>query len=472
MSADALNELYKRYEREAYLCDDSWAYYDACFRLKTVGIQVPEELASYESVMGYPRMYVDAITHRLIVDSFRLVGSDAVLAALLKAWKHNDMERESQLAMRESLIFGRAYVTTAAPTKRDETDQAVIRAESPLSMYVSIDQRTRRPDAAVRIYAEGPIEYPNRDEYATLMLPNRTEYWARKSKGEWRKDLDTVHHNLGFVPVEVLSNRNSLRDLSGSSIITPELRSITDASSRILMNLQAASELMAIPQRLLLGITREKLIEAAGGVEYLPQLYYNRILGLGDSDVKATQWDAAELHNFTQVLEYFTRIIGAYTGLPPQYLSFSSENPPSAEAIKSAETRLIKTCEQKHGFFGPTWCNVLRNSQKVMRKSASGLEDLEAIWINPSTPTFASQADAVVKLAATQVPDGRALIPLERARRDLKYTVEELKEMELMDKANPVLQLSQLLEAPQHPALPGDNSNDTSRSVRGSNGSE
>ncbi len=59
---------------------------------------------------------------------------------------------------------------------------------------------------------------------------------------------------------------------------------------------------------------------------------------------------------------------------------------------------------------------------------------LETVWRDPSTPTIAQRADAVVKLVQTGV------LPIEQAREDLGYTQEQrdrMLEMDARAKSNP-----------------------------------
>jgi hypothetical protein len=242
-----------------------------------------------------------------------------------------------------------------------------------------------------------------------------------------------------MVPVIPLPNRTRLSDLYGSSEITPELRSVTDAAARILMDMQGTAELMAIPQRLIFGVKPEDLGVNPETGEKLYDAYMARILGFEDADAKAQQFSAAELRNFVDALDALDRKAAAYTGLPPQYLSFSSENPASAEAIKSSEARLVKKTERKNKIFGGAWEQAMRVAHKVMNGSVpSDMYRMETVWRDPSTPTYAAKADAAVKLFG----NGMGVIPKERARIDMGYSITEREEMRAWDKEdNPMGQL-------------------------------
>jgi hypothetical protein len=262
----------------------------------------------------------------------------------------------------------------------------------------------------------------------------------------WRL-VSRVRHDLGVVPVVPLPNRTRLSDLYGTSEITPELRSVTDAAARIMMDMQGTAELMAIPQRLIFGVKPEDLGVNPETGEKMYDAYMARILGFEDPDAKAQQFSAAELRNFVDALDALDRKAAAYTGLPPQYLSFSSDNPASAEAIKSSESRLVKKVERKNRVFGGSWEQAMRIAHKVMNGDIpSEMYRMETVWADPSTPTYAAKADAAVKLFA----NGLGVVPKEQARLDMGYSITEREQMRRWDEEeNPMGQLAQLYGPPR-----------------------
>jgi len=369
-------------------------------------------------------MYVDSIEERLDLEGFRLADDDATVDRLTDWWKANQLDEESGLAHIDALVYGRSYVTVGAPGPLDEPGVPVIRVESPLDMHVETDPRTREVTRAVRVY-ENPNE--KSEQWATLYLPNETIY-LKQFGGEWVVDpaLPKVVHNLGVVPVVPILNRERLSDRQGKSEITPEIRSFTDAASRIMMDMQAAAELMAVPQRILFGVEGDSLAPNGTPSEVL-SAYMAQILAVPNEAGKATQFSAAELRNFVDVLEELAKHVASYTGLPPQYLSFTTENPASAEAIRSAESRLVKKAERKARMFGGSWERVMKLALLVIDGSAPlNVSRLEAHWRNPATPTYAAMADGVVKLYAA----GQGVITKKRAREDMGYSAEEIAKME------------------------------------------
>lgn len=422
------------------LCE-SGDYYEARATPSSVGLSTPPEMRCLASAIGWPRMYIDSIEERLDVEGFRLAGNSDTIERMLDWWQANGLDEESSLAHIDALVYGRAYVTVAAPGPKDEPGVPIIRAESPRHIYAETDARTREVTRAIRLY-QRPATAPYEDttQWATLYLPDMTVP-LRLDGAKWVQDGRIVKHNLGMVPVVPLINRERLSDREGTSEITAEIRSFTDAASRTMMNMQAASELMAVPQRVLFGVSAEDIVGDGSEREIL-DAYMARIIAFENETGKAFQFSAAELRNFTEVLQELSKHVASYTGLPPQYLSFSSENPASAEAIRSSESRLVKKCERKARMFGGAWEQVMRLAVKVIDGEVPNeLYRLETLWRDPSTPTFAAKADAVTKLYNA----GNGLIPKGWGRIEMGYTAEQRAEMEEMDEDEPTGMLGKML---------------------------
>lgn len=432
------------------------AYYDSKYRLESIGIGTPPEMRKLNVAIGWPRMYLDSIEERLDVETFRLSGKADPIERLTDWWKYNRLDEESSLGHLEALIYGRSYITVSAPGEGDHPDNPLIRVESPLNLYAEVDPRTQKVKRALRRY-KGPAG--SLDEYATLLLPDDTIQLRRSSGAMSRWTVESrVNHKLGRVLVVPLLNRERLSERDGRSEITPEIRSMTDAASRVMMNLQSAAELMAVPQRVIFGADAES-IAGTGSQREILDAYYARIIAIENEAGKATQFTAADLRNFVEGLEQIAKHVASYTGLPPQYLAFASDNPASAEAIRSAEARLVKKAERRARMFGGSWEEVMRLAVLVMDgKIPDDYYRLETVWRDPSTPTFAAKADAVSKLYNS----GNGIIPKERARMDLGYSAEERAEMAKQDDAEPVARLNALVGAPipgqpRPPATPPPN---------------
>jgi hypothetical protein len=271
---------------------------------------------------------------------------------------------------------------------------------------------------------------------STLYLPGQTIVWIKDENGDW-VIYSQITHGLEMVPVIPIANRTRLSDLTGTSEITPEIRSCTDAAARIMMDMQATAELMAIPQRLIFGAKPQEVGVDPETGQKLFDAYIAAILAFEDPQGKASEFSAAELRNFAEAIAVLDKKVASYTGLPPQYLSAQSDNPASAEAIKASESRLVKMVERKNKIFGGAWEQAMRVATKVMKGGdiPPDMYRMESIWRDPSTPTYAAKADAAAKLFA----NGLGVIPKERARIDLGYSITEREEMKKWDEEENVV---------------------------------
>jgi Phage portal protein, SPP1 Gp6-like len=440
------------------------SYYTGQSRPEAIGIAVPPEMRKLLGQVGYPRLYIDAVSDRLSVEGFTIGdtaegGSDKsqkVADMLWDWWQANDLDTESILGHTESLVHGRSYITIAAPDPAVDLNVdptvPIIRVESPATIWANVDPRTRQVTQAIR-YVTGAPGSPKEGQKvaATVYLPLQTVAYIVDDTGQWQI-IQQIPHNLGIVPVVPMFNKTLLSSIYGTSEITTELRTVTDAASRILMDMQGAAELMAIPQRILFGVKPEDIgvDPTTGQSQY--DAYMARILAFADPEGKAFQFAAAELRNFGDALDQLDRKAAQITGLPPQYLATTSDNPPSAEAIRAAEARLVKNCEQKTKIFGGAWEQAMRVAYMVMNGGAQTLPPeflrMESVWTDPATPTYAAKADAATKLYA----GGLGVIPKERARIDMGYSVAERQEMTVWDEQENPMGLLGAVAGPQFAA--------------------
>lgn len=413
--------------------DENNSYYDADQRLKAIGVAVPQAMRVLLARVGWPGQYLRNLADRSTLEGFRMGGKPD--DRLWQWWKDNRLPAESRLLHIEAMKHGRAYASIAAPDRTDplaDPETPLIRVESPKNMWVEEDPVTRRVRHALRVY-KGPNEAQARR--STLLLPDATLLCSREGvTGPWKVDR-AIEHGLGAVPVVPFYNNVDLHERKGHSEMSQPLRDFTDAASRLFMTMATAAELLAVPQRLLLNVAEEALKVDPADSGAVLELYLSRIITVDSDNAQAFQWAAAELRNFVDGLQEVTRFAAAETGMPPEYLALTSDNPASAEAIQASESRMVKNAENKNVVWGDGWEQVMRISLLVMDGAVTpAARRLESIWRNPATPTFAAQADASVKLATSSTPDGRPVMHVEQVRSRVGMSPEEQEEAKRLDK--------------------------------------
>lgn len=466
--ADLIEDLESRLAGQIAAGDRDYGYYDARARFTAQNPYTPPELRRViEASVGVCRLYIDAVEERLDVEGFRLAEDkqdDDGMKRLWDWWQVNGLDEESPLAHIDAMIYRTSYVTVTEPGEDDVPDVPVIRVESPRDMVAYTDPRTRKVTRAWRLYRpepmvnqDGAVSAEDQVQHGVLYLPEGI-YYKRRDKPDrpWYPDPERadVPNKTGEVPVVPMPNKPRASQLGGSSEITPELQRITNVASLVLACMSDAAVIMAGPQRVAIGTDLKELGETPTEIH---RAAMGRILGFADPDVKVQQFAAAELRNYVEALGELWKQAAAYTGLPPQYLSYQSDNPASAEAIKASESRLIRKVERKQRTFGGAWERVMRLAIKVMDgEIPDEYYRLETQWRDASTPTDAAIADAVYKL----YDKGEGVIPLEFARRKLGYTDEERREMAELDKQKPPTLASALVGAAG--TTPADSSADSS----------
>jgi hypothetical protein len=408
----------------ADLLRDRWAlqlrdaYFNGEQLVRDLGISIPPQLRGLHTVIGWPRVGVESLEERLDLEAFRWAdGSDSTdLAEIADA---NDLFDESSLAHLDALVYGREYLAIGSGDC-DGDCPPLISAESPLDMTVMWDARIRMSTAALReCAADTYIESGPEERMLVLYLPDQTVMALPTASGGWEV-VDRDMHGLGVVPVVRMANRQRTADRIGRSEITPEVMSITDAACRRLMGMEVAAEFFGAPQRYILGASESAFQDAEGNALDAWQTYIGRMLGLErdeNGDIPTVgQFPAHDPSGMTKIIDLYARIMSSQFGLPPHMLGYTTDNPASADAIRSTEAKLVKRSERRIRRFGAAWQQAMRLALWVRDgEPPDKARRIETVWRNPATPTVAAQVDATVKLVQAGVLPADSDVTLEMA---------------------------------------------------------
>lgn len=388
-------------------------------------------------VIAWPLMVVDSLDERLDVEGFRLPDQDSGDDDLWRVWQENNADEESQLAHVDALVMKRSYI--AVGTNEDDADTPLMTFESPLEVFADVDPRTRRVRAALRRWVD-THDSPARatESYATLYLPDRTVFYEMAGAGiggtgtlptgVWR-ETDRDEHGLGQVPVVPIVNRARLADRWGRSEFAPILP-LAHAANKIATDMMVAAEFVALPLRAIFGVGPDDLEDIQGNKLTALQAMLGRLLTMPDPDgtAKPFEFRSADLSNFHATVDALAKLVVSITGLPPHALGFTTDNPASADAIRSAESRWVKRAERKQRAFGGAHEQAMRLVRRVQTGAWDpDLKRLETVWRDASTPTVAQSADAAVKKYQA------GIVPLPQVRRDLGYSDAQIALMQEQD---------------------------------------
>jgi hypothetical protein len=429
-----VNYLSLRHDAERQELEALDRYYEGTQPLTYMHPEIFREIGDriQPVIIAWPQLVVDAIEERLDVEGFRLPDEGEGDKDLWRVWQANNMDEQSQLGHVDALVMRRYYLTIG--TNEDDANTPLMSAESPLEVFADIDPRTRKVRAALRRVLEQDTLTQQSERYATLYLPDRTVWYVHD--GGWR-EIDRDEHKLGEVPVVPVVNRarlqSSRRDRNGNVVRygTSELAPIlplSDAANKLGTDMMLAAEFHALPLRGLWGVTPEDLQDQDGNPQTALQVIMGRLLALENPDGQHFEFKAADLKNFHESINQLAQLVASISGLAPDYLGLSTDNPPSAESRKAGEVRLIKRAERKQRAYGGSY----EQAGRIVRRLLDGDWDpryrrLETRWRDASTPTVAQSADAAVKKFQAKI------VSLGQTRRDLGYTDAQIALMERED---------------------------------------
>ena len=369
------------------------AYYDGTQRLFQLGISIPPQLAGIRTVVDWPRICIDPLVQRCVVDGFRLPTETDIDDELQQHWQANNMDAEAPLCFLDSLIYGRGYMIVGAPDLPG--DSPVVTVESPLNMTLNWDPRTRATTAAYQCYeVEGIFR-------AALYLPDQTIFMSRDQANPWVID-DRDQHGFGEVPVVRFSNRQRASDREGRSEITPAVMNTTDSACRSLLGMEIAREFYSIPHRYVLGAKQSDFIDADGNAKTALGMAMSKFIAFErDSAGNAPtvgQFTAFDPSVFTKIIDEHAQLMASYTQFPPDWFGqVSKSNPASADAIRSAQDGVNRRAVQvQEQFSTPLECvqglvwRFANNGDPLPKPMAR----LETDWVDVATqtPTATSQA--------------------------------------------------------------------------------
>lgn len=372
------------------------AYYEGTQRLANLGISIPPALAGIRTVVDWPRICIDPLVQRCIVDGFRMPGATDVDDELWQHWQANDLDAEAPLCFLDALVYGRGYMIVGAPDSPG--DSPIITVESPMNMTMTWDPRTRRPTAAYQAYeVEGMYR-------AVLYLPNVTISMSRTTADAWAVD-SRDEHNFGEVPVVRFANRMRAGDREGRSEITPAIMNTTDSACRSLLGMEIAREFYSVPHRYVLGASESDFTDAAGNSKSALEMVMTKMLAFErDEEGQAPtvgQFQAFDPSVFTKIIDEHAQLMASYTQFPPSYFGqTSTANPASADAIRVAEAGIDRRATQVQNQFS----DPLEQVQRLVWRFANGgaqvpaeMRRLETDWVDARTPTPSGTADAMFK---------------------------------------------------------------------------
>lgn len=364
-------------------------------------------------VVNWPRTVVDSLEQRLDVEGFRTSPDSTSDAELWRIWQANNLDEASEQAHLDALVTGRSYVMVwASPDPRTPR----ITIESPLQTIVERDPATRQVVSGLKRwrdldgYGHALVFTAATVEEYTTRNPLMESTSLDTGPGLWELTR-TTPNPLGIVPIVPLVNRARVLHPDGESELS-DVMPLADAVNKLATDMLTSAEYHAQPRRWITGLVdarsgRDQAREVGDAVEQVWENARASKLWIAPGpDTKFGQFPEASLDNFIGAIGMLTQQIAAISGLPPHYLGLTTDNPASADAIRSSESVLVSRARRRQRAWGGSWEQVMRLAVYIRDGVyPSDLDSLETIWRSPETATIAQSADAAVKLFTAGIID-------------------------------------------------------------------
>ena len=357
-----------------------------------------------ESRSNFMRLVIDATDERLRVDGFRLsaTSNQTTDRATWDLWQANQMDAQSQTAFLESLIKGVSYLSVWDDIDGDGyADIAVEDPRETIVAYVPGSNYQRRA-AALKVWLDDVNGVRRANVYLpdavykfqanAETLPIETATPSQQSLIPWdAMPSGEIPNPIGVIPIVPLRNRPRLL-VEGESEIADIYR-IQNQINAFLFLLALAGYFGAHRQRWMTG---QKLFMDDKGKPVEPfDTAVDKIWQAENPGVNFGEFSQTDLKPYIDAIEQKVLHIAVTTRTPRHYLIQSGQSP-SGDAIKSAESGLVKKVERKQRWFGEGLEEALRLARRFQGETDAPV-DSEIVWADPQSNTEGVITDAVVK---------------------------------------------------------------------------
>lgn len=391
-----LNECLEQIGRKAYRNRLRRSYYNHRNALQDLGISIPPQLRTVETVVGWPAKGVEGLSRRLNIEGFTVtdgttaeIGLDAMLEA-------NRFEIEAPQAHTSALVTTPAFIAVTSGDVQAGEPEVIISARSAELATGLWDGRRRTLRGALFVYeAKGGVP-----TNFVLFAPG-TAIMIKKTDTAW--DVRESRHDFG-IPVEPLIFNPSLDRPFGRSRISRAVMSLTDSAVRTLLRSEVSAEFFSAPQRYVLGADEQAFQDSQGNAIPAWQSILGRVLAISrdaEGEVPTVgQFSQQSMQPHFEQLRGLAAMFASEVNLPLDSLGIVHDNPSSAEAIMRAKEELIIDAKYAIRSFTPAWERSIRRGLAMMDDSPAALSrylGVHAKWADPATPSQVSAADAITK---------------------------------------------------------------------------
>lgn len=361
-----------------------YQHYEMKYIAEDFNISTPPDLAWWRSVLGWCGKAVDSLADRL---SFREFGNDV--------FDMNDLFRANNMdVLVDSVILG-ALISSC--------DFIYIAADSdgfPMMRVIDGRHATGIIDPITNMLKEGyaVLEFDDQDRPITeaYFIPGRTTIYGQDGR------VSVVTNNAPYpLLVPVIYRPDAVRPF-GHSRISRACMSIVGSAVRTVKRSEISAEFYSYPQKYILGMSgdAEEIDKWRASMSAMLRIDKDED---GDRPVVG-QFQQQTMTPHMDQLRMFAGLFAGETGLTLDDLGFPSQNPSSAEAIKSSHETLRLIARKAQKTFGTGLLNAgylaacVRDDYPYLRKQVSETVLKWEPIFEPDASALSTIGDGVIKV--------------------------------------------------------------------------
>ena len=359
-------------------------FYEMKSRAVDFGISTPPELRWWMSSLGWCEKAVDSMADRLV---FRTFNNDSL--DMYSIFDQNNKDILTDSAILSALITSCSFIYITA----DENGKPRMRVIDGCHATGEIDETTNLLTEGYAILDQDENGNPITEAY---LLPGVTYIYEQ---GKLTRAVKNAAPYPLLVPI---INRPDAKRPFGHSRITRACMDIQGSAIRTVKRSEIAAEFYSFPQKYVLGMDRD----AETIDKWLASMSSLLRIDKDEDGDKPTvgQFTQQSMSPHNEQLRMFAGLFAGETGLTLDDMGFPSQNPSSAEAIKSSHETLRLMARKAQRDFGTGFKNVgylaacVRDNKTYSRRE---LADVEAKWMpifEPDASQLSTIGDGVIKI--------------------------------------------------------------------------
>lgn len=381
------NKLRMKYSRVVA----RYNYYEMKARVRDFGISSPPELRAWMGTLGWCAKAVDSLADRLV---FREFAND--IWDMNGIFTRNNKAVLTDSAALSSLISSCSFIYLTT----DDSGQ-------PLMKVIDGRHATGIIDPVTNMLQEGyaVLEYDEHDNPITeaYLVPGAVTIY------EYGKQQRTYTNDAPYPLLVPIINRPDAVRPFGHSRISRACMSIQAGAIRTAKRSEISAEFFSFPQKYALGVEKGAMDNLDPWIAAMSSMFMVSKDADGETP-KVGEFQQQSMAPHTEQLRMFAGLFAGETGLTLDDLGFPSQNPSSAEAIKSSHESLRLTARKAQRDFGNGFINAgylaacLRDKKTYDRAELANVKCKWEPIFEPDYATLSNIGDGLLKINQA-VPD-------------------------------------------------------------------